>query len=55
MEIGSYARAQGLLKQGHTYLDRDGEGWPANRCCEPVRPEPVCSCLIALDDAPIYG
>ena len=25
-EIGSYARAQGNLKQGHTYLDRDGDG-----------------------------
>jgi endonuclease YncB( thermonuclease family) len=27
-EIGSYTRAQGLLKQGHTYLDRDGD-WVA--------------------------
>lgn len=25
-EIGSFARAQELLKQGHTYLDRDGDG-----------------------------
>ena len=32
-EIGSYARAQGLLRQGHTYLDsnRDGEA------CESLR------------------
>jgi hypothetical protein len=25
-QIGSYARAQELLKQGHTYLDRNGDG-----------------------------
>ena len=25
-EIGSYARAQELLKEGHTYLDRNGDG-----------------------------
>jgi hypothetical protein len=25
-EIGSWSRAQDLLKQGHTYLDRDGDG-----------------------------
>jgi micrococcal nuclease len=25
-EIGSFACAQGLLKQGHSYLDRDGDG-----------------------------
>ena len=25
-EIGSYATAQQLLRQGHTYLDRDGDG-----------------------------
>lgn len=25
-QIGSYARAQELLRQGHTYLDRDGDG-----------------------------
>ena len=25
-EIGSYARAQQLLRQGHTYLDGDGDG-----------------------------
>ena len=25
-EIGSYARAQELLRQGHTYLDGDGDG-----------------------------
>lgn len=25
-EIGSFARAQELLRQGHTYLDRDGDG-----------------------------
>jgi endonuclease YncB( thermonuclease family) len=29
-EIGSYARAQELLAQGHTYLDGDGDG----RACE---------------------
>ena len=25
-EIGSYARAQELLRQGHTYLDGNGDG-----------------------------
>jgi len=25
-EIGSWSRAQELLKQGHAYLDRDGDG-----------------------------
>ena len=25
-QIGSWAKAQELLKQGHTYLDRDGDG-----------------------------
>ncbi|MCP9910050.1 excalibur calcium-binding domain-containing protein [Cyanobium sp. BA20m-p-22] len=25
-EIGSWDKAQVLLKQGHTYLDRDGDG-----------------------------
>ena len=25
-EIGSYARAQVLLKEGHTYLDKNGDG-----------------------------
>jgi hypothetical protein len=25
-EIGSYARAQELLRQGHTYLDSNGDG-----------------------------
>jgi hypothetical protein len=25
-EIGSFAKAQELLRQGHTYLDRDGDG-----------------------------
>jgi len=25
-QIGSYARAQELLKQGHTYLDKNGDG-----------------------------
>jgi hypothetical protein len=33
-QIGSFARAQKLLRQGHTYLDRNGVGWPANRCGE---------------------
>ena len=32
-EIGSYARAQELLRQGHTYLDRDGDGV----ACESLR------------------
>ena len=31
-QIGSYARAQELLRQGHTYLDRDGDG----EACESV-------------------
>ena len=31
-QIGSFARAQGLLRQGHSYLDRNGDGWPVNRC-----------------------
>ena len=25
-EIGSYARAQELLREGHTYLDKNGDG-----------------------------
>ena len=25
-EIGSYARAQELLRAGHTYLDKNGDG-----------------------------
>ncbi|WP_341900279.1 excalibur calcium-binding domain-containing protein [Synechococcus sp. UW140] len=25
-QIGSWAKAQELLKQGHSYLDRDGDG-----------------------------
>ena len=29
-EIGSWDKAQALLKQGHTYLDRDGDG----KACE---------------------
>lgn len=33
MEIGSYARAQELLRQGHGYLDGDGEG----EACESLR------------------
>ena len=32
-EIGSYARAQELLKQGHTYLDSHGDG----EACESLR------------------
>jgi hypothetical protein len=32
-EIGSYARAQQLLRQGHTYLDGDGDG----EACESLR------------------
>ena len=32
-EIGSWSRAQDLLKQGHTYLDRDGDG----EACESLR------------------
>jgi endonuclease YncB( thermonuclease family) len=33
-EIGSYARAQQLLRQGHTYLDGDGDG---ETCESPLR------------------
>ena len=32
-EIGSYARAQALLRQGHSYLDGDGDG----EACESLR------------------
>ena len=32
-QIGSWAKAQELLKQGHTYLDRDGDGV----ACESLR------------------
>jgi hypothetical protein len=32
-EIGSYAHAQVLLRQGHTYLDGDGDG----EACEGLR------------------
>lgn len=32
-EIGSWNKAQDLLKQGHTYLDRDGDG----EACESLR------------------
>lgn len=32
-QIGSYARAQELLRQGHTYLDRNGDG----TACESLR------------------
>ena len=32
-EIGSFARAQQLLRQGHSYLDRDGDGV----ACESLR------------------
>jgi len=32
-EIGSYARAQELLRQGHTYLDSNGDG----QACEALR------------------
>lgn len=32
-QIGSYARAQELLREGHTYLDRDGDG----EACESLR------------------
>ena len=32
-QIGSFARAQELLRQGHTYLDRDGDGV----ACESLR------------------
>jgi hypothetical protein len=32
-QIGSYARAQQLLQQGHSYLDGDGDG----EACERLR------------------
>ena len=32
-EIGSYARAQQLLREGHTYLDGNGDG----QACESLR------------------
>jgi len=32
-QIGSYARAQELLRQGHTYLDSNGDG----EACESLR------------------
>ena len=32
-EIGSYARAQELLRQGHTYLDSNKDG----EACESLR------------------
>ncbi len=32
-EIGSYAQAQDLLAQGHSYLDGDGDG----EACESLR------------------
>jgi len=32
-EIGSWSRAQDLLRQGHTYLDRDGDG----EACESLK------------------
>ena len=32
-EIGSWSKAQDLLRQGHTYLDRDGDG----EACESLR------------------
>ena len=32
-QIGSWAKAQELLKQGHSYLDRDGDG----EACEGLR------------------
>jgi hypothetical protein len=32
-EIGSWDKAQALLKQGHTYLDRDGDG----EACESLK------------------
>jgi endonuclease YncB( thermonuclease family) len=32
-EIGSWEKAQALLKQGHTYLDRDGDG----EACESLK------------------
>jgi hypothetical protein len=33
-QIGSHARAQELLRQGHSYLDSDGDG----EACESLRP-----------------
>lgn len=30
-QIGSFARAQELLKQGNTYLDLKGDGWRVSR------------------------
>ena len=32
-QIGIFARAQELLRQGHTYLDKNGDGV----ACEPLR------------------
>jgi hypothetical protein len=32
-EIGNYAKAQKLHRQGHTHLDRDGDG----EACESLR------------------
>jgi len=32
-EIGSWSRAQELLRQGHTHLDRDGDG----EACESLK------------------
>jgi len=32
-EIGSWSRAQDLLRQGHAYLDRDGDG----EACESLK------------------
>jgi len=32
-EIGSWSRAQDLLRQGHTYLDSDGDG----EACESLK------------------
>jgi len=32
-QIGSWAKAQELLKQGHSYLDRDGDG----EACESLK------------------
>jgi hypothetical protein len=41
-QIGSFNRAQELLKQGHTFLDKNGMGWPANRCGEADRVGEPC-------------
>jgi micrococcal nuclease len=30
-EIGNFARAQQLLREGHTYLDRDNDGVACER------------------------